>query len=63
MGQLLGRCQKMDGNLVIQSAPTQVKGRLKMWGEIGSDFVVMKRLKDRLDPNGIMSPGRFVEGL
>jgi FAD/FMN-containing dehydrogenase len=63
MAQLLGRCRKMDGNLVIQSAPTQVKGKLKMWGEIGSDFVVMKRLKDRLDPNGIMSPGRFVEGL
>jgi FAD/FMN-containing dehydrogenase len=34
-----------------------------MWGEIGSDFVVMKRLKDQLDPTGIMSPGRFVEGL
>ena len=63
MGQLLGRCRKIDGNLVIQSAPTQVKGRLKMWGETGSDFVVMKRLKDRLDPTGIMSPGRFVEGL
>jgi glycolate oxidase FAD binding subunit len=63
MGQLLGHCRKMDGNLVIQSAPTQVKGKLKMWGEIGSDFVVMKRLKDRIDPSGIMSPGRFVEGL
>lgn len=63
MGQLLGRCRKIDGNLVIQSAPTEVKGKLKMWGETGSDFVVMKRLKDRLDPTGIMSPGRFVEGL
>ena len=63
MGQLLGRCRKIDGNLVIQSAPAEVKGKLKMWGETGSDFVVMKRLKDRLDPTGIMSPGRFVEGL
>jgi glycolate oxidase FAD binding subunit len=63
MGQLLGRCREFDGNLVIQSAPPEVKGKLKMWGEIGSDFVVMKRLKDRIDPTGIMSPGRFVEGL
>ena len=63
MGQLLGHCREVDGNLVIQSAPTEVKGKLKMWGETGSDFVVMKRLKDRLDPTGIMSPGRFVEGL
>jgi glycolate oxidase FAD binding subunit len=63
MGRLLERCREFDGNLVIQSAPADIKGKLKMWGEIGSDFVVMKRLKDQLDPTGIMSPGRFVEGL
>ena len=63
IGQLLKRCREIDGNLVIQSAPTDVKGKLKMWGEMGSDFVVMKRLKDRLDPAAIMSPGRYVEGL
>jgi FAD/FMN-containing dehydrogenase len=63
IGQLLKRCREIDGNLVIQGAPTDVKGKLKMWGEMGSDFVVMKRLKDRLDPSAIMSPGRYVEGL
>ncbi len=63
MEQLLGRCYENNGNLIIQHAPTQVKGELKMWGESGSDFVVMKRLKDQVDPNGIMSPGRFVNGL
>jgi FAD/FMN-containing dehydrogenase len=61
--QLLERCCENNGNLIIQHAPTQVKGELKMWGESGSDFVVMKRLKDQVDPNGIMSPGRFVNGL
>jgi glycolate oxidase FAD binding subunit len=63
LGQLLGRCREVDGNLIIQSAPADVKDRLKVWGEIGSHFVVMKRLKSQLDPTGIMSPGRFVEGL
>ncbi len=63
MDKLLGNCRKIEGNVVIQSAPTKVKGKLKMWGEAGSDFVIMKRLKDRLDPTGIMSPGRFVESL
>jgi FAD/FMN-containing dehydrogenase len=61
--QLLKRCREIDGNLVIQSAPPDIKGKLKMWGEIGSDFVVMKRLKDRLDSSSIMSPGRYVGGL
>jgi glycolate oxidase FAD binding subunit len=63
LGQLLERCREIDGNLVIQSAPTDVKDRLKIWGEIGSNFVVMQRLKHQLDPSGIMSPGRFVGGL
>jgi glycolate oxidase FAD binding subunit len=63
LGQLLERCREIDGNLVIQGASTDVKGKLKMWGETGSDFVVMKRLKDQLDPSGIMCPGRYVGGL
>ena len=63
LGQLLERCREVDGNLVIQSAPTDVKDKLKIWGEIGSNFVIIKRLKNQLDPTGIMSPGRFVEGL
>ena len=63
LGQLLARCREVDGNLVIQSAPAEVKDKLKIWGEIGSHFVVMERLKNQLDPTGIMSPGRFVEGL
>jgi glycolate oxidase FAD binding subunit len=63
LGQLLGCCREVDGNLIIQSAPADVKDKLKIWGEIGSSFAVMKRLKHQLDPTGIMSPGRFVEGL
>jgi FAD/FMN-containing dehydrogenase len=63
MAQLLERSREAGGNMIIQSAPTQVKKRLKVWGEVGSDFIVMKRLKDQLDPSRIMSPGRFVGGL
>lgn len=63
LGQLLERCREIDGNLVIQSAPADVKDKLKIWGDIGSSFVIMKRLKNQLDPTGMMSPGRFVEGL
>jgi glycolate oxidase FAD binding subunit len=63
LNQMLKRCRESDGNLVIQGAATDVKGKLKMWGEMGSDFVVMKRLKDQIDPSGIMCPGRYVGGL
>lgn len=63
MNSLLARCREVGGNMVIEDAPSEVKDRLKMWGEAESDFVVMKRIKEQIDPSGIMSPGRFVGGL
>jgi len=63
LGALLDRCREVEGNLVVQNAPAEMKPRLKMWGEAAPHFVVMKRIKDRMDPTRIMSPGRFVGGL
>ena len=63
MGQLLDRSCETGGNLVITRAPTDIKRNLKIWGEQGPDLIIMKRLKEELDPLGIMSPGRFVGGL
>jgi glycolate oxidase FAD binding subunit len=63
MGQLLKRSREAGGNLVIQYAPADVKKRLSIWGELPSDFAVVKRVKEQVDPSGIMSPGRFVGGL
>jgi FAD/FMN-containing dehydrogenase len=63
MAKLLERSREAGGNMIIQRAPTRVKNRLKVWGDSGSDFIVMKRIKGQLDPSGIMCPGRFVGGL
>lgn len=63
MEELLQLSRKAGGNTVIQNAPADLKPNLKIWGETGSDFVVMQRLKKQLDPNNVMSPGRFVGGL
>ena len=63
MGTLLEHSRKAGGNLVIQYAPAHIKKDLSIWGDMPSDFVVMKRVKENVDPSGIMSPGRFVGGL
>jgi FAD/FMN-containing dehydrogenase len=63
MAELLELSRKAGGNTVVQHAPTALKDRLSVWGKSGTDLVVMKRLKERLDPNDIMCPGRFVQGL
>jgi len=61
--ELLQLSRHAGGNTVIQTAPTDMKPKLKIWGETGSDFVAMQLLKKQLDPNGVMAPGRFVGGL
>jgi glycolate oxidase FAD binding subunit len=63
LDRMLSRCRKIDGNLMIQNAPIELKQRLQMWGQEGTDLIAIKRVKARLDPSGIMSPGRFVGGI
>jgi glycolate oxidase FAD binding subunit len=60
---LLKRSREGGGNLIIQHAPTDMKKDLKIWGELDSNFIVMKRLKQQVDPSGILSPGRFLGDL
>jgi len=61
--KLLARCRECGGNLVLQRAPVALKADLPVWGEAGSSVLLMKRLKEKLDPLGVMSPGRYVDGL
>jgi FAD/FMN-containing dehydrogenase len=60
--RLLAECRKAGGNLVVQSAPAGWKESLPVWGEAGSDLPVMKRIREQLDPSGLMNPGRFAVG-
>ncbi|CAN5790286.1 FAD-binding oxidoreductase [soil metagenome] len=48
------------GNLILPRCPTPWKSRLGVWGEPRGDWVVAERIKQALDPLGVMHPGRFV---
>jgi len=51
-----------DGTVVVLTAPAATRRALDMWGPIrGLDL--MRRLKDQLDPEHRLSPGRFVGGI
>ncbi len=63
LDQLLEKCLSVEGNMVVQNAPVELKNKLKVWGKPGSDFVAMKRIKEEIDPAGIMSKGRYIGGL
>jgi glycolate oxidase FAD binding subunit len=47
-------------NVVVERAPSSLKNEVDVFGEIPESFELMKRLKEKLDPAGILSPGRFV---
>lgn len=54
---------RRGGSLVALQAPREVKGMIDVWGPIGDALPLMRRVKERFDPTGIMNPGRFVGGL
>jgi glycolate oxidase FAD binding subunit len=53
----------IGGTLVVLSAPLEVKSRIDVWGEVGDALPLMRRIKQRFDPKGILNPGRFVAGI
>jgi glycolate oxidase FAD binding subunit len=52
-----------DGTAVLLRASGGVRDRLDHWGPVGDALDLMRRVKERFDPERRMSPGRFVGGL
>jgi glycolate oxidase FAD binding subunit len=48
------------GQAVVLSCPTEAKANLPLWGREPPGLPVMRELKARFDPRGILNPGRFV---
>jgi glycolate oxidase FAD binding subunit len=60
----LPRLVAVDGGyVVIEAAPPEVKEKLDVWGAPPSSFPLLKALKARFDPAGILNPGRYIGGL
>ncbi len=52
-----------DGTVVLRSAPTERKAELDVWGPVGSALPLMRRVKERFDPERRLAPGRYVGGI
>jgi FAD/FMN-containing dehydrogenase len=53
------RLRRLGGNLIIEQAPAELKSRVGTWGTFGAAAGIMQKVKQQLDPNGILSPERF----
>jgi len=63
LAALRQRAQASGGHLTLVRAPLAVKEALGAWGPVGPALGLMHAVKSRLDPRGILNPGRFVGGL
>jgi FAD/FMN-containing dehydrogenase len=53
------KAETLGGHLVVESAPIEIKNEFDAWGGFGSAGELMKRVKSELDPQNLLSPGRF----
>ncbi len=58
-----GAVAALGGSLVLAAAPREVRATVDPWGPPPPAFPVMQALKERLDPERRLNPGRFVGGI
>jgi glycolate oxidase FAD binding subunit len=63
VGDLRSFATELGGAAVVLAAPPEVKRAVDVWGRGGDALELMRRVKERFDPTGTMSPGRFVGGI
>ncbi len=64
MLELLGTLAvRANGNVIVSRCPPAWKATLPIWGRTAADRILMKAIKDKLDPGNIFNPGRFVDGI
>ncbi len=47
------------GGYVCEAAPTSIKAGRDMFGDLGASGSIVRALKQRFDPTGVLNPGRF----
>ena len=53
----------VQGNLIIEAAPSELKQCIDVWGSVGGTLSLMKQVKAKFDPDGLLNPGRFISSL
>lgn len=51
---------RLGGYQVVEAAPMRLKERLSVWGRPTEGWPLMRALKESLDQQGLLNPGRFI---
>jgi glycolate dehydrogenase FAD-binding subunit len=57
------RIAGLGGTLVLEAAPAAIRSRVDSWGPPPPALPLLRRMKERLDPERRLAPGRFVGGI
>ena len=64
---IIGRIQVMardlGGSVVVDHAPPALKRQVAVWGDLPVGLEIVRSIKRKFDPAGILNPGRFVGGI
>jgi hypothetical protein len=44
----------------LEAGPRELKEEGDVFGDLPGGFAIMKAVKGKMDPEGVLSPGRFV---
>jgi hypothetical protein len=57
--KLRTEAKSLGGSLIIETASAEFKSRIDAWAELGPRGELMRRIKQQLDRDNLLSPGRF----
>ena len=63
LAELRKHASNVGGNLILETAPVEVKRDIDVWGTVGSSSEIMKKIKAQFDPSKLLNPGRFTDGI
>ena len=61
--QLREAAMEAGGNLIVETAPPELKRHIDVWGYAGDALGLMEQVKTRFDSSGLLNPGRFVSSI
>ena len=61
--QLRQSVMVVQGNLIIEAAPPELKRHIDVWGSAEGTLRLMKQIKAKFDPEGLLNPGRFISSI
>lgn len=61
--QLRQSATEARGNLIVETAPPELKQHIDVWGTVGDTLGLMQQVKTRFDAEGLLNPGRFISDI